>query len=122
MQSEPTAVFDRSLSVDPSLDVPFNSTQHGNDSHGEHPVSGLRHQKSGDSSVGHDSCDGGQQSPLKEADPAPFNDTVSQYEHTVAPLIQKEEGVKSRKKQPSIYSGLSLEAFPNGMSSRYLGL
>ncbi|OJI91146.1 hypothetical protein ASPTUDRAFT_38052 [Aspergillus tubingensis CBS 134.48] len=120
MQSEPTAVFDRSLSVDPSLDVPFNSTQHGNDSHGEHPVSGLRHQKSGDSSVDHDSCDGGQQSPLKEADPAPFNDTVSQYEHTVAPLIQKEEGVKSRKKQSSSYSGLSLEAFPNEVLTHIL--
>lgn len=119
MQSEPTAVFDRSLSVDPSLEVPFNPTQHGNDSHGEHPVSGLRQQKSGDSSVGHDSYEGGQQAPLKETDIAPFNDTVNQYEDSVTPLIQQEERVKSRKKQPSSYSGLSLETFPNGMSSHY---
>ena len=116
MQSEPTAVFDRSPLLDPPSEVFLDPTQHGNDSHGEHRVSGLRYQEPGDSSGGFDSSAVGQHSPLKTTEPAPLVDSVSQYENAIAHSARKEEEVKFRVKPSPIYLGVSLDAFPNGMS------
>ncbi|PYI11834.1 hypothetical protein BO78DRAFT_358593 [Aspergillus sclerotiicarbonarius CBS 121057] len=120
MQSEPTAVFDRSPLLDPPSEVFLDPTQHGNDSHGEHRVSGLRYQEPADSSGGFDSSAVGQPSPLKATEPALLIDPVSQYENAIAQSARKEEEVKFRVKPSPIYLGVSLDAFPNEVLTHIL--
>ncbi|PWY66456.1 F-box and WD domain protein [Aspergillus heteromorphus CBS 117.55] len=122
MQSEPTAVFDRSPSVDPSSEAFLEITQHGHDLHGEHRVSGPPPHEPEHSGLRRDSPEAGEQPPLDEptaTEPAQWIDPVSQYENEIAKSSWRPKA-SPRVAQPAIYTGVSLEAFPNEVLTHIL--
>ncbi|PYH89117.1 hypothetical protein BO71DRAFT_488211 [Aspergillus ellipticus CBS 707.79] len=126
MQSEPTAVFDRSPPVDPSPEEFLETNQNGHDSHGEHRVSGpeRQHHEPGDSGLGRGSSAAGEQSPLDDlppTEPALWIDPVTQYENENEITQSSRWPEASPRVAPgAIYTGVSLEAFPNEVLTHIL--
>lgn len=118
MQPESTAVFEHNRSPYPSSEN-FSFTQDGHDSCGDHRVSGLDHDKAGDSRAlpGPSVDQSGLDQPTQTS---ALVDRVSQYEKAAARTPRNQEGLGFRVVAMSTPSYLSLEDFPNGRSSNRL--
>lgn len=117
MQSEPTAVSQRSSAAKPSSEEPLKSTQHGNDFCGDdRQVCGSLRPES----VGPGAAQDGGGSPLNEAAPsAPVNrDTEFGYVNHMGSSLASSPEVESGfgLVTSSGRNAVSFEDFPNGTS------
>jgi hypothetical protein len=124
MQSEPSAVFDRASSTNPSLRESFIDTQHGHVLYGDHQVSGLPHEAR--DSEGVSDSDGQSHLSHMRSDfsiPAPsVKDRVTQHENAMAQSHWRHAELSFRVTPSSTLSRLSLDAFPNGRSPSSISL
>ncbi|PLN86746.1 hypothetical protein BDW42DRAFT_56738 [Aspergillus taichungensis] len=118
MQPESTAVFEHNRSLYPSSEN-FSFTQDGHDSCGDHRVSGLDHDKAGDSGAlsGPPVGQSGLNQPAQTSAPV---DRVSQYEKAAARTPKNQEGLGFRVVAMTTPSYLSLEDFPNEVLTHIL--
>jgi hypothetical protein len=114
MQSEPSDIFNRPHTVEPSSEDLFHSTQHGHDLYGVSQVSGRLPEDAGDS-VDSDSSIG-EPSFLKHSESSPAVDQVSHYEETVFGSSRRHSDFGFIVTPNSKPSDLSLDDFPNGGS------
>ncbi|KAL2822950.1 hypothetical protein BJX63DRAFT_426780 [Aspergillus granulosus] len=118
MQSEPSDVFNRPHTVEPSSEDLFHPTQHGHDLYGVSQVSGRLFEDAGDSD--HTDSSIGEPSLLKHSESSPAVDQVSQYEDTVFGRSQKQSDFGFIVTPSSKQSDFSLDAFPNEVLTHIL--
>ncbi|KAL2854004.1 hypothetical protein BJX68DRAFT_232646 [Aspergillus pseudodeflectus] len=118
MQSEPSDVFNRPHTVEPSSEDLFHPTQHGHDLYGVSQVSGSLSEDARDSVDSESSIS--EPSFLKHSESSPAAGQVSQYEETVFGSSPRHSDFGFTVTPNSKPSDLSLDDFPNEVLTHIL--